>query len=62
MRCKAGNPKHFLESTKSGRRLKLEGHGDNQYSWPRTYLLGEEMYQCLLFGKETKLLQNLIRI
>ena len=37
VRCKDGKPKHLVEITKSGRGLKLEGHGDNQYSWPITF-------------------------
>ena len=41
VRCKDGNPKHLVEITKSGRGLKLEGHGDDQYSWPITYLFPE---------------------
>ena len=41
VRCKDGKPKHLVEITKSGRGLKLEGHGDDQYSWPITYLFPE---------------------
>tara|TARA_Y100001968_G_scaffold313575_1_gene337914 strand:+ start:574 stop:975 length:402 start_codon:yes stop_codon:yes gene_type:complete len=41
VRCKDGKPKHFVEITKSGRGYKLEGHGNDQYSWPITYLLPE---------------------
>ena len=41
VRCKDGNPKHFVEISKSGRGLKLDGHGDDQYSWPITYLFPE---------------------
>ena len=41
VRCKDGNPKHLVEISKSGRGLKLEGHGDDQYSWPITYLFPE---------------------
>tara|TARA_B100000965_G_C19261206_1_gene613110 strand:- start:89 stop:490 length:402 start_codon:yes stop_codon:yes gene_type:complete len=41
VRCKDGRPRHFVEITKSGRGLKLEGHGDDQYSWPITYLFPE---------------------
>ena len=41
VRCKDGRPKHFVEITKSGRGLKLEGHGNYQYSWPITYLFPE---------------------
>ena len=41
VRCKDGKPKHLLEITKSGRGLKLEGHGEDQYSWPITYLFPE---------------------
>ena len=41
VRCKDGRPKHFVEITKSGRGLKLTGDGDDQYSWPITYLFPE---------------------
>ena len=41
VRCKDGRPKHLIEITKSGRGMKLEGHGDDQYSWPITYLFPE---------------------
>ena len=41
VRCKDGKPKHLVEITKSGRGMKLEGHGDDQYSWPITYLFPE---------------------
>tara|TARA_B100000579_G_C22448931_1_gene673377 strand:+ start:76 stop:477 length:402 start_codon:yes stop_codon:yes gene_type:complete len=41
VRCKDGNPKHLVEITKSGRGLKLEGHGYDQYSWSITYLFPE---------------------
>ena len=41
VRCKYGRPKHLVEISKSGRGLKLEGHGDDQYSWPITYLFPE---------------------
>ncbi len=41
VRCKDGMPKHLIEITKSGRGLKLVGHGDDQYSWPITYLFPE---------------------
>ena len=41
VRCKDGKPKHLVEITKSGRGLKLEGHGEDQYSWPITYLFPE---------------------
>ena len=41
VRCKDGKPNHLLEITKSGRGLKLKGHGDDQYSWPITYLFPE---------------------
>tara|TARA_Y100001968_G_scaffold50058_1_gene40599 strand:- start:894 stop:1316 length:423 start_codon:yes stop_codon:yes gene_type:complete len=41
VRCKDGKPKHLLEITKSGRGMKLEGHGEDQYSWPITYLSPE---------------------
>ena len=39
VRCKDGRPKHLVEITKSGRGIKLEGHGEDQYSWPITYLI-----------------------
>ena len=38
VRCKDGRPKHLVEITKSGRALKLEGYGEEKYSWPITYL------------------------
>ena len=41
VRCKDGRPKHLVEITRSGRGMKLEGHGDDQYSWPITYLFPE---------------------
>ena len=41
VRCKDGWPNHIVEIIKSGRGLKLEGHGDDQYSWPITYLFPE---------------------
>tara|TARA_B100000941_G_scaffold286276_1_gene259541 strand:- start:203 stop:604 length:402 start_codon:yes stop_codon:yes gene_type:complete len=41
VRCKDGKPKHLVEVTKSGRGMKLEGHGDDKYSWPITYLFPE---------------------
>ena len=41
VRCKDGKPKHLLEITKAGRGMRLEGHGDDQYSWPITYLFPE---------------------
>ncbi len=41
VRCKDGKPKHFVEIIKTGRGLKLEGHGEDQYSWPITYLSPE---------------------
>ncbi len=41
VRCKDGRPKHLVEITKSGRGIILEGHGDDQYSWPITYLFPE---------------------
>ena len=41
VRCKDGKPKHLVEITKAGRGMKLEGHGDDQYSWPITYLFPE---------------------
>ena len=41
VRCKDGKPKHLVEITKSGRGLKLDGHGESQYSWPITYLFPE---------------------
>ena len=41
VRCKDGKPMHLVEITKSGRGLKLKGHGEAQYSWPITYLFPE---------------------
>ena len=41
VRCKDGKPKHLVEISKSGRGLKLDGHGEDQYSWPITYLFPE---------------------
>ena len=41
VRCKDGKPKHLVEIAKSGRGLKLDGHGEDQYSWPITYLFPE---------------------
>ena len=41
VRCKDGKPEHLVEISKSGRGLKLDGHGEYQYSWPITYLFPE---------------------
>ncbi len=41
VRCKDGKPKHLVEITKSGRGMRLGGHGEDQYSWPITYLFPE---------------------
>ena len=41
VRCKDFKPKHLVEITKSGRVMKLEWNGDDQYSWPITYLFPE---------------------
>ena len=41
VRCKDGKPNHIVEIIKTGRGLKLEGHGEDQYSWPITYLFPE---------------------
>ena len=41
VRCKDGKPKHLVEIAKSGRGLNLDGHGEDQYSWPITYLFPE---------------------
>ena len=41
VRCKDGKPKHLVEISKSGRGLILDGHGEEQYSWPITYLFPE---------------------
>ena len=41
VRCKDGKPKHLVEVNKAGRGIKLKGHGDDQYSWPITYLFPE---------------------
>ena len=41
VRCKDGKPKHLVEVIKAGRGMKLEGHGDDQYSWPFIYIYQE---------------------
>ena len=41
VRCKDGKPKHLVEISKSGRGLILDGYGEDQYSWPITYLFPE---------------------
>ena len=41
VRCKDGKPKHLVEITKAGRGMRLEGHGDDQYSWPIIYMYPE---------------------
>ena len=41
VRCKDGKPKHLVEITKAGRGMRLEGHGDDQYSWPIIYMFPE---------------------
>ena len=41
VRCKDGKPKHLVEISKSRRGLILEGDGEDQYSWPITYLFPE---------------------
>ena len=41
VRCKDGKPKYLVEITKAGRGIKLEGHGDDQYSWPIIYIYPE---------------------
>ena len=40
VRCKDGKPKRILE-IKAGRGMKLLGHGEEQYSWPITYIYPE---------------------
>ena len=39
--CIRDRPKNLVEISKSGRGLKLDGHGEDQYSWPITYLFPE---------------------
>ena len=41
VRCKDGKPSRIVEIANSGRGMNLEGHGDDQYSWPITYLFPE---------------------
>ena len=41
VRCKDGRPKKLVEITKSGRGMKLKGHGEDQYSWPIIYMYPE---------------------
>ena len=41
VRCKDGKPKHLVEVNKAGRGMKLEGHGEDQYSWPIIYMYPE---------------------
>ena len=41
VRCKDGRPKHIVEINTSGRGMKLEGYGEDQYSWPIIYLFPE---------------------
>ena len=40
VRCKDGKPKRIVE-IKAGRGMKLLGNGEEQYSWPITYLYPE---------------------
>ena len=40
VRCKDGKPKRIVEIN-TGRGMKLLGHGEEQYSWPLTYLYPE---------------------
>ena len=40
VRCKDGKPKRIVE-IKVGRGMKLRGNGEEQYSWPITYLYPE---------------------
>jgi len=40
VRCKDGKSKRVVE-LKAGRRMKLLGHGAEQYSWPIIYLFPE---------------------
>ena len=41
VRCKDGKPKHLVEISKAGRGMRLEGNGNDQYSWPIIYLFPE---------------------
>tara|TARA_B100000214_G_scaffold70266_1_gene46916 strand:- start:272 stop:670 length:399 start_codon:yes stop_codon:yes gene_type:complete len=41
VRCKDGKPKHLVEVNKAGRGMNLEGHGNDQYSWPIIYMYPE---------------------
>ena len=41
VRCKDGRPKNLVEITKSGRGMKLKGHGEDQFSWPIIYMYPE---------------------
>ena len=41
VRCKDGRPKKLVEITKSGRGMKLKGHGEDQFSWPIIYMYPE---------------------
>ena len=41
VRCKDGRPNHLVEVIKAGRGMKLEGHGEDKYSWPIIYLYPE---------------------
>ncbi|MBW3042671.1 hypothetical protein [Prochlorococcus marinus] len=43
VRCKDGKPSHLVEINEAGRGIKLEGHGEEQYSWPITYLYPEAL-------------------
>ena len=53
VRCKDGKPKHLVEITKSGRGMKLEGHGDDQYSWPITFLFPEASHERFKYFPST---------
>ena len=40
VRCKDGKPNRIVE-IKSGRGMKLQGNGNEEYSWPMVYLFPE---------------------
>ena len=41
VRCKDGMPRHIVEVNKAGRGMKLEGDGEDQYSWPIIHVYPE---------------------
>ena len=77
VRCKDGKPKRLVE-IKSGRGLKLLGHGEAQYSWPIIYLYPEASdnryryfpstagtqcsYRTLTQGEKTELIGKTFKI